>query len=70
MTSWRSCWCNEINGIYKLLLEKTNMAAHENAVLKIACGGRYLASFRDILHPERGTNLNIQTEWAEKGLEP
>ena len=59
MTSWRPCWCNEINGIYKLLLEKTNMAAHENAVLKIACGGRYLASFRDILHPERGTNVSF-----------
>lgn len=35
------------------------MAAHENALLKIACGGRCLASFRDILLPEQGTNVKL-----------
>lgn len=62
MTSWRPCWYspnNEMHGIYKLLLEKTNMAAYENALLKIACGGRYLASFLDILLSRRGTNINL-----------
>ena len=67
MTSWRPCWCspmasNEMNEIYSLLLEKTNMAAHENALLKISCGGRYLASFRDISLPEQGTNVNLNYE--------
>jgi len=45
---------NGMLGIYKLLLAKTNMAVYENARLKIACGGRYLASLRDILLPGQG----------------
>ena len=35
------------------------MAAHENALLKISCGGCYLASFRDISLPEQGSNINL-----------
>ena len=70
MTSWPPCWCsptNEMNEIYSLLLEKTNMAAHKNALLKISCGGRYLASFRDISLPEQGTNINLNYE-SKRGL--
>ena len=36
------------------------MAPHENALLKIACGGRYLASFGDILLPGGGTNIHAR----------
>lgn len=56
-----------MNEIYSLLLEKTNRAAHENALLKISCGGRYLASFWDISLPEQGTNINLNYE-SKRGL--
>ena len=35
------------------------MAAHENALLKISCGGLCLATFRDISLPEQGANINL-----------